>query len=568
MSELSVESIKRTQKNLDSLYERMDTDRDLYFLKKFKLKDWKGREVKRVHNITLNTPAVYANQVMGFLATANQQIIVEGGGVSNKESRKVEEFLEACFADIDCRLEAEGYSLMSFLIEQACLRGRLSARCVVREEDKIPFIELSPWDTRHVVYRFSNHSLEWAAYISERTREDIEEDYAISLSQGTQSTVMDAWSRSNNMVWADRSLVLSQPHALSRVPVGLSFVPVGSYLVNDEGEKHKGESIYQLCRDLFPEQNKLGTVLQTMTVRLLRPPVERKSQEGENAPPLEEYPYDEAAVYNVDIGGGITPAQLPDIQQSTRLWYSMLESYIQRGTLSTIDYGNLTFPLSGSAIAGLMATNEPIYWPRLQALSLFYRQISRMLLKWLDVYGELEVGEEGHKRTFRASDMQGNYTIKFKYFTESPIQDIGNYSTALQAEHFLDKDTIRRDILKLRDPDGIESKINAELAESVDPALKLKKIVHGLISAAEVDPSKDADARMEFDRLKSLMIQRHTPGPTPLDQQIGDAAKAPQAQGIIPMFPGQTAMPSQQEPPTRQQLQQEEEYEQANTQRS
>ncbi len=570
MIELSVDSIRSVQKTLSSLYTRMDEDKSLYLLDKFILKDWKGKEVSHVHNITLNAPAVYADQVKGHLGTADQQVIVEGDGISGREARKVEEFIEACLADIDCRLDQEGISLMAYAIEQSCIRGRIVARCVVRQEDNdAPFIELSPWDSRYMAYYFADHSMRWGSYTTEREAGDIEEQYDVGSLGGSQATVIDAWDRNVNKVWVGNREIFSQTHSLGWVPIALAFVPTGSMLIDEDGgQKYKGESVYYLCRTLFPELNKLATVLQTLTMRAIRPPAERKSQEGENAAPLDEYPFDEAAVYNVDIGGGITPAQLPDIQQATRLWYSILESYIQRGTLSTIDYGNLTFPLSGSAIAALMATNEPLFWPRLQALSMFYRQISRMFLKWLNIYGELEVGEEGHKRLFRASDMQGNYTIKFKYFTKSPLEDIGRFSMATQAQPFLDEDTIRREILRVRDPDAIKAKRDADMAAKIDPAIALIRLVHSLIDEAANDDYKDIEARLAFDRLKALMMQRHQPGPTPLDQQIGDAAKPPQAQGALPMFPGQAGAPAQQqEPPTRQQLQ-EEDNEQTNTQRS
>lgn len=149
-------------------------------------------------------------------------------------------------------------------------------------------------------------------------------------------------------------------------------------------------------------------------------------------------------------------------------------------------------------------TKDQIFVPRLQALSLYYQQLSKQIIRQYIKKGiTAELGEEGHRISFDPAKLKGNYTIGFKYFSQSPEQEIANYSIAAAAAPFLSGDTIRRDILKLRNPDEELSKKRSEMAEELDPSLRLYRYVRSLI-----EEEKDMEAKILLPTLEALMKTR------------------------------------------------------------
>jgi hypothetical protein len=175
-------------------------------------------------------------------------------------------------------------------------------------------------------------------------------------------------------------------------------------------------------------------------------------------------PYGMRVVLPVEKDGGYKPMPHESVVETAKFLYSLLDARKQQGSFASVDYGNLTFPLSWKVFARLAAEKDDLLTPRVQALSLFYQQLSRMIIEQF-VAGDVPVSlasQAGKKMLFTPEDLRGDYNIEYAFSSTSPEQDMANYEMAAAAQPFVSGDSIRRDILKLKDPDAESARIKAE----------------------------------------------------------------------------------------------------------
>ena len=539
--------IKKLKGIFGSLHKRMDQDRDLYRLKPYVFKNLEGQTVKEADNVTLNAPALYADKVQSSLLGAYRTVKVEGK-IEEKQKDLIEDFCDAVELDIDSSLEKMGEaSLYPFLIEQSCLRGREAVRVAMVEKGGKLVLDVMPYDTRYFVHKFSRDGLLYAASFSNRSKEDIKDEYNFDAKSATME-VTDYWDMKYNKIWVRDNEFHSFDHNLEFTPIAFNTVPAGSMLKDDDNLKYRGESLYRNSRALFPELNKTATILQSLNVMQFRPALQRASLAGEQAAPVNEYPHGSGKVTNVEITGGIRAMPIADIHSATRLFYSSLESYLQRATLPAIDYGNLSFPLSAVALTKLTENKDQIFIPRLHSIAKMYKQIMMMAIKLLIFYeGDIELGAEGHKKKFNYKDLEGGYLISYLLESKSPEQDIANYAIAEHAMNFLDVKTVLTDILKVKHPTQIMDNRRVNMAEKLDPAIGLFRGIHAAVEAAGLEPGKYIEARMMMDRLAGVIAQRHAPQASEgsvstteqsLSEDNRQAQPGAQGQGYLPLFGG------------------------------
>jgi len=519
--------IEEKESEFSALYSRMDTDKDLCYGKAFKLLTVDGQEMPRVRNVTLPDGKMFARKTISVITGSNQQAVIEGEQLKDKETTLIEEFLKDAYIEADNRLAKRGITgLFPFLVEQACARGHLAARCLVRKVGKEIVMDILPIDSRYFVYELGVNGLKWAAYKTTRSKARIKEEYKVDV-PGDEEVVWDVWENDKNTVFIGEE-VRTQPNPYKYVPFVWQMCPAGYMFGGTDNLSHEGESIFELSRDIFPEMNTLATVLQTLNVKAIKPDYQYESSEGVTAKKPGKAPYGEGTVVPVEKDMGYKAFPLADIHAATKLFYAMWEARLQRATMAATDLGNLTFPLSGQAIRDL-SQKDDLVLPRLQLLAMFYQQLSRMIIRQYQQWGlKAELGEEGHRRVYFPKDLNGEYTIKYKYFSSSPMEKLANYSVANAAGNILSEDTKRRDILKLEDPDGEATKVRAEMAEKLDPAIALYRL-----SGSLIDADKPLEARLVADRLVALLKQRQMgiEAPTP-------EVKEPEKKDLTPLLKG------------------------------
>ena len=232
---------------------------------------------------------------------------------------------------------------------------------------------------------------------------------------------------------------------------------------------------------------------------------------------------------------------LNDIKSATTLFYSIVEGRLQRGSLSAIDYGTLTFPLSAIAITRLTSSRDDIFLPRIQAIALFYQALSRMIIKQCVALGEnLELGREGSRSEYTKADLEGDYTIKYRFYTDTAEQRIANLSIAGAAKDILPFEMILRDIMKVQDPDGTRIKFEAEQAERVDEVLFLYRRARSLLeekNGEKPTPQAQIEARILKERIVTILKQRQKMGQlSPIEKKGGD--KVQPGKGVVPLLGG------------------------------
>lgn len=513
---------------LNTLWARMDTDRDLYTLKAYTMRDKDDRAVPQVENITLNDPLTYADAVIASLAGAHEQTVVEGDSLATMPDGKasvVEAFLRGLFEDNDDRLRELGLPAGLHAIESgfAAIRGHLAARVLLWQDGDGRLVpEVMPCDPRFVTWRPGRHGLRWAGYTISKSRDEVEEEYGIQIA-APYTDITDLWTADRNYILDSNVVLREQEHRLGYVPFVVQPVPGGLFLADADWTEHTGESIFSANRGLFPEMNQVATVLHTLNLMSFRAGVQYKNERGVSGKVPAAPPFGSGFVVAVEKDGGFFPMPATDVKNASRLLLNILESRLQRGSMADVDYGNLTFPLSAVAIAKLSATKDRIFLPRFQALALFRRAVSRMLIKqYLAGQYSYQAGKPGNRRPVQRADLEGDYKISYRYASVSPEQVIANYSVATVAERYLDQRRVLADIIQVDDPEDVQQRKLADAANLTLPQLQLYRMARAKLAIGEEVEAKIIAAHlgMTLEQIRSGQVAPGTPAKAAQEKSI------------------------------------------------
>lgn len=507
-------------KKAEAIYTRMDADKALLYLDKYQMKDRFGKPIPSIINITLNDCAVFYANVFSSLNKASQQAVVETED-KNIDTSYIEDFQKATLSSANARLRKQGrFQLNPVFDEQNCIRGRSAFRCLVRMDGDILIPDIIPLDTRFFYYGYDEDGLAWGAYETTRSKEAIIKQYPKAKISGKDAVVIDLYDREANITWVGEEKVREDKNLLGYVPYGIQTVPLGSMLQDADSAEHQGESIFFLIRDIIPELNRLVSILQTINVdiiagaRLWRS--EAGAEAGDEAVPSHEDLTAPGAVTATDIGGGAEPVPIAEVKRSAMMLHSMMETRMQRGSLSSIDLGTLAFPLSAVALVEIGEGRDDVFLPRLSNKAALNQDLAEMFTKQVIALGvpTVELGTPGHKRKFEVSKLKGEYETTYKYFTKSPKIDIARYSVATAAERYLDEDSILRDVLQLEDPDGTKQKRYYDMAAKISPAIMKDRVIRALLEQDEDYEAEllSMEMGLDLDRIKAGELPQ-PPGP-------------------------------------------------------
>jgi len=482
------QKVTEKQAEMADLYERMDTDRNLLYLKKYILKDSKNQAVPDIVNVTLNKPAIFAGNIITALGATSQQSIVQSNN-PKIDTHYIEEFHNALLNAANYRLRKMGQaSLNSFADTQLCIRGRAARRVLVRMKDGKLVSDITSWDARYTTYERGDNGLKWGGYSTTRSKDLIFAEYGIEV-PNKKAKVLDVWDTEINEVWIDEKKEWEEPHNYGECPIVLEVVPLGygNILMDDQRLVYEGESIFFLVRDIIPELNRLVSILQTLNMKAIKVAMQFKNKEGKTAVPPD---YDEAtasgSMTSVDLEGGIFPITYGDAQRSAQMVYQMMEKAMQEGSVTSTDLGNLQFPLSAVALVEIGEGRDQVYLPRLQGKALLNQDTidmaTRQLLK---IGGKVKLGTPGRERVFDTEKLEGEYETTYKYFVKSPKTDIARMSVAKASEAYYDTETILSDVLQVEDPKGIMRKRYYDMAEKIDPNILRHRIIMSMLDMAE-----------------------------------------------------------------------------------
>ncbi len=532
-----LQMVKDKESEEHELIKRMKADEDLRNLKKYKMRNLDNTgAMDKVANVTLPLPALVIAKTIAKLIQVQRQPQVIADELSDKATTQIEEFIEDEEYEIDTLLNLRGeVPAFNFNSDISCSRGRIAEQIVTRMKDGEYIPDVRQLDTLFFRYQMGPNGMLWGAPTTWRPREWLEDEYPEELfkigftgltrtgSEGGTKLykVTDIWTKktknkpAQNIVYLEdkeikRSLskdVLG--YDIDYPPFNVQIVPTGSVLKGTGSLKHSGESVYETLRHIFPERNFVATTLKTLNYNLFRPPTQFPTEEGLTATPPEKNPSTPGEVTMTERGAPITPVFTPDIRAYTTLYDDTTKEIMEMAGYSSMDFGQLAWPLSDRALGRLAQGKLELLAPRLQALALLYQARYKMIIKQFLAIGEsIKLGELGHRREYSPETLKGEYTIKFRYFSISKTEMGLDANIANSMGDDVSEDYKRREIYKLPDPDGEKTKLYEEQAENMHPTILLYNQGHSMI-----DAKRDIEARLILKRLIGLLKSGETQEP-------------------------------------------------------
>lgn len=539
-------AVKAKMEDLDPLFKRMDEDEGLYLLEPFKMKrlDNPDQDESDVSNVTTNDPLLYAKKAIAIVGSYQRSTVVEGQNLTDKQTTKIEQFLKDIFYMADEWLTQRDIPGMDpFINEQACVRGGIPGRVYIRDDKKGGIIpDILPLDRRWFPYEVDENGFVWAAPIFHRSKAQIQKKYGTDLGvnlKNSNNEVIDFFNSEKEIVFVEHKIVKEQANPFGYPPFVQSICPIGTLLNTKDSIKHRGESIFWPNRNLWKEKNEVATILKTLNRKALKGGLQYASDKGIEAPQPETSPLAEDIVMPVEKGGGFSLIPVNDIKRATQLYYSVLETCLQRGELTPLDYGTLTFPLSSVAILNLLAARNDIFAPILSMIASYCQSLSWMVIRQCVSLGrEIKLGKPGGYNTYSPSDFEGEYSIEYQFTLLSKEQTAADAALSKSLRGMVSDKYILTEILKVPNPEGMLFELQAQQAENTDEVLFLFN--RGLSFLRQADDLegiekeiKQLEAKTLMQRIKTILIQRKNLGQL---SPIEGKREEPEPEDILPLL--------------------------------
>uniref|UniRef100_A0A6M3J7D3 Portal protein n=1 Tax=viral metagenome TaxID=1070528 RepID=A0A6M3J7D3_9ZZZZ len=522
--EQALQLVKDKENDFGKLYARQDRDADFAKRKKFTITDDKGKAIPKCFNVTLPKAANFASRANSILSSSNERVVIEGQGLNDKVTAKIENFYNDSLKIADDFAPRKIGKIFTFTAGQANLRGRVVRKVLVDiSEEGFLEVRIQPWDARFATYDFDADGTAWAACPFTRSQAMIESEYGIKTNAKT-GKIIDFCGRDEEHIYLDGKHIKSLPNPSGEVPVAISYTSAGLPFFDTEMEENLGESIFWQVRDLFDEANRIASVAMTLHVGSLFPPVQKPYQEVPNEQPPSPYGGTMTTVPFRVEDGPYTAFPRADLYQATRFIWSLIDSHIQQGSFSTIEFGTLNFPLSAVALEGLAEGRELVLLPGLQAISNAELQTCLLIKHQFIALGKtVEIRGKGKRASYSPKDIEGDYSISFKYFTGSRKYALAGIAEAQQIGNLVSDDYKRRELIRVENPDEEAEKLMAEK----NPFIMLYRQCEGL-----VEREQWAEAWMARIQLMNVLKSQ-------LMGQPVEEEKQPQSVGGgIPLFAG------------------------------
>lgn len=557
------EAHEEKKKDLADLNKRRDTDLALVTSYEYEMLDANNEKIKSLIHVTMNRLRVFKTYVLASLDKADEKVVVESDDES-VDTAIIENFIRYGFNSANLKLiTGGGYKLEPFFDEQACMTGEVAALVLFEmiqakgETESYLNTDITPWDARYITYEKGAEGLAWGAYEVKMSKGVIEsEKWAIKNKfeiTGKSAKVLNIWASDRNYVYVDGKLKFEQENPYGFVPICVQKVPIGTMMTGKDSLLYQGESIFFLVRDIIKEYNRCLSVLQSLNLLAVKPPLKQKKKGGGKASKHEDLAglgttvvmEPDEDVQRVDFG---------DAQRSMVFALREINKALDDGTLNRIMLGDIPGDMSAVALIQVEQGQGQVYMPRLGTRGLLKKQIAQMFIKQTLAMesSQIEVGTPGHKKTFKTKDIEGEYEIQFKYANKSPETDFARLSLARQ---YKDSDlmpelTILADVMKRDDPEGDLMELHRQRLRRIVPALR---IYDGLLSLATIYEKGDETAGPEIDitetflnvsldQLESGNIPQAEPEPTPgepIIPAIGGGRSSAQKAADLQRTPGE-----------------------------
>lgn len=548
---MDIKQITDKESELSDLYARMDKDAGVFNLKPYSMTGAGGAEIEKAINVTLTDPKQYLEDVVAKLSTVSRQVVVESDKIPGEKTATIEHFIADLQYEVDALLSAKGEAdEFTQHCDLVCSRGPICDQVLLREEAGELVSERRPIDFRYFSYDLNGPKMAWGCAQTRRSKADINKEYPKVSVSGATEIVRDAYDDTTHSVFVGNTQVVEEANGYEFPPFVIAIPQTSSARRDTNYYKYLGDSILRTLRTedgtcLFDEKNYIASYLKTLAKESLFPPVQFP------APP--EGDYQALPTGGVASAGSMVQVKQPalafpksELSMGMQMYIQTINEAIQRGTFATLQHGIIDLPQSGVAITQKMALQNESLLPRLNCIASLFQQAAKMSIRQFIKLGKtLDLGEEGHRRTYSPVDLDGKYIIKYRFSTTSQEQLAGATSIAAAIGPFVSKKFIQEKILMLQDPAGENAQMDEERAAKADPALDLFNQMRGFVKAQEASEDTeykdehDMQARLILSRIISIIKQRKASENQPMPMNLGQDAKVP-TQGApgISMFGG------------------------------
>ena len=480
-----------------------------------------------------NEPWTFATRVMAILGSAKMLIRVPFGS-NVKERREFgqakERFLIGVLNEADKRLSRLNQpALQDALSFQIPIRGWFAGRALLlKAVDGSTRVDISPFDPMHTYHGMGDDGLSWVCHVTRRSREDIEQAFGVDMPVSASSSqvednaslvdVFDYYDGQINCAVADGKWVKEPvPHYAGRVPCFLGAVGPTPFVTRYEGagtgldvEAH-GESVYAGLRMVYDALNKTLSDRMTLVRRSLRPTTIYESPGGTKV--IDGEPLAEGAGLSLATGEKFSVVELQSMAKDTELLQAEISGQMQRASLPYTVYGQSDFALSGYAINTLSQGLELVIRDRVKALETAYEQIADIVCGQYQsgAYRPLMAqGVQGKGRfkepidpamVAEADDVEVTFTPSLPK-DQKGILEQAQLARAGETPLFSDR-TIMDDIVKVQDVDAEEDLKLEQLAATLSPIVRLRKMIEVEVKRGDMQAAEDY-----FIDLQGLLMQR------------------------------------------------------------
>lgn len=513
--ELLHDRITTRDLSLQPLYRRMDGDYGLYTLQPFTGIDNDLYDSEEYLHATDNAPRTFANKVINWFVSAANITRIEMAGRS-EELRRIDSAKERLAYGMlnaaDKLIKKKGDpGLREEIGEQICIRGPVFARTMLRIDPDTgqTIVEITPWDSRNVVWDTGPKGLAWVAHKMRKTRAQIQREYGVTLEGASDAfnnndqtgfVVFDYYDDLVNSVFTEDRQILKvpQPHLRPRMPVAYAFGGYSSMMnsgnssggdissggtVVSESIQHFSESIYESNRETYANTNYMKSIGLHLSALARQPSKKVFSIDGtltlneDSDLPGAEIPLSTTAQQDVV---NVPPAELT---ATAVQMLQIFESEKEQGSLSAVNFGNAPFSLSGFAINSLSISAEEKIQPRIRqgnsfysmALDILMEQYATGMFPILTVTGNDRSGG-GFSETIPPEVVQIGGELTVDFMANLPSDEATKIQTALLLRQpgvnglpLVDDRWIRDNKLGILDVDNMDDRLRGQLAERGSP---------------------------------------------------------------------------------------------------
>ncbi len=507
--------------NYGMLRERFDKDMTLLYLEKFVLKNPEDntKPMPNSVSLTLNDPRTFGDRCMAILSADKK--IFDITGVDPTKQKELEAAYKHWLYVNDEQLEAKQVEPLEDCINFFDLfRGWIGGLVLMYQDGDKFLPSIVPVDPRWMTWEVGDRGLKQFSYNIRMDKVEAEEKFKRKFTTNNNRPV------ELQCIWDDKNYYVgvvnpgqgtktdvfdTKPHNLDICPGVIVPVPTQPMLISGSEDyptslSRQGESIYAPNRDVYPTINLVASILASiMQEAYISSVVYKGRKEG-----FDQNPAGGGKYVQIDPTEEIVLWPVRDLNRATEYLFGILGSGKQRGSLSDINYGQISFELSALAVAQLKDDRDGIFVPRRKAKKTFYRRAFNVL--------RYQVLHGGYKTDIDAEDaieiekgiFEKKCVVNIDFNSVSPEENISNFTIANQAQAIgLPLSKIYRNILHDDDPEGTLREAKLERAYKTVPLLELYDMA---IAAAPGNLSEDEmnqdRALILIDSIEKMMQQQ------------------------------------------------------------